>query len=162
MFSLLNNMAITYITYACTRKLLVAIEVDKMVHIGYITIDVPWIVRYCYIGKSSNGLPALRFKPTTPQKREIVDDMQEIARYRASDYHAMMEPYSTYINCKGIVKTANKGVRFEHWAVETIYGQAWHYNTDAHIYHTDVADVEIKTCYNSTFMTWATYQSLQD
>lgn len=152
-----------YDEYAYTHKLLMMVELAGRIYYGYILIDLNWLLTYCYLGTASNGLPKLRIKPTNRQKAALINMMDDMHSMTLEEYERRSAPYVTHISAKdGTVKANNRGVRFEAWAVETIYGQTWTYNTDAHIYHTDVANVEIKTGYDGSMMTYETLASLMN
>ena len=152
-----------YDEYAFTHKLLMMVELSGRIYYGYIMIDLNWLLTYCYLGTAANGMPKLRIKPTNKQKAQLVRMMSDAQTMTLEEYERSSSPYTTHISAKdGTVKANNRGVRFEAWAVETLYHQTWTYNTDAHIYHADVADVEIKTGYDGSMMTWETLQGLMN
>lgn len=152
-----------YDEYAFTHKLLMMVELSGRIYYGYILIDLNWLLTYCYLGKASNGLPKLRIKPTNKQKMALINMMSDMHTMTLDEYERQSAAYTTHVSIKdGSIKVNNRGVRFEAWAVENIYGREWRYNTDAHIYHADVADVEIKTGYDGSMMTYETLQSLMN
>lgn len=152
-----------YDEYAFTHKLLMMVELSGRIYYGYIRIDLNWLLTYCYLGTAANGLPKLRIKPTNRQKMQLINMMNDMHTMTLEEYERRSAPYVSHISAKdGTVKANNRGVRFEAWAVENIYHQTWNYNTDAHIYHTDVADVEIKTGYDGSMMTYETLAGLMN
>lgn len=158
-----------YLAYASTTRFLILVETDKYhVVAGYIRMTPDFLRRYCYVDESRQSL---RFNPTRPQAREIVALMDNPIELNIRDYKAMVAPYLTYVNREGKLCKANRGDQFERLVFERWYGlDGWYHNTRPHIYGGDIPaertglneDIEVKTGYNSTFMTFATYNNLRN
>jgi len=158
-----------YMAFASTTRFLVLVETDKNhVAYGYIRMTLEFLLRYCYVDDSRQSL---RFNPGKAEGREIYAMMEDGIEINRRDYDAMVAPFITYVNPEGKLCKATRGDQFERLAFEVWYGlEGWYHNTRAHTYGGDIPaervaglneDIEVKTSFNSTFMTFKTYQTLK-